>query len=330
MKMAHFNQEEKERSAKTPIYIITGFLGSGKTTLLSNLLKILPFEKVGMIFNEFGALEVDAESLGEKEDYYITPLNNGQIFCSCLSGKFVESILALKKNNIQCLLVESSGLAKPRTLGGILEEVENLADDFYEYKGMVCVIDAVSFLLLSQALTTVSEQIYYSDLLIINKTDLVSSATLEKVREYVSAIKPGLPMVFTSYGQVDKEVFPILDQQRLSNNSTNKVEVYEPRQGIKDPDILRLTVYPKQFMTRDELEFFLGQVTVHVLRAKGFLIIGKEYFRINAVGKDFEIRPCQPASFKEPPIQGLTILALAEARRTILELVSQSRFEVKE
>ena len=99
-----------------PYLFISGFLGAGKTTLLNNLLKRYAHLKIGVIVNDFGELAVDnmlidkAGVTGE-----ILELRAGQIFCSCLSGQFVDSVLAYEAIQPDLLLVECSGLAKPAT-----------------------------------------------------------------------------------------------------------------------------------------------------------------------------------------------------------------------
>ncbi|MCG8566209.1 MAG: hypothetical protein MI747_14125, partial [Desulfobacterales bacterium] len=103
-----------------PYIFLTGFLGTGKTTLLNSLLSKYRGMKIGVIVNDFGDMDVDAGLIdasalaGEVQE-----LKSGQIFCSCLSGSFVESVLAYREIKPDLLIVECSGLAKPSGLKDI-------------------------------------------------------------------------------------------------------------------------------------------------------------------------------------------------------------------
>lgn len=155
-----------------PCLFISGFLGAGKTTLLNNLLRQYAGLKIGVIVNDFGDLAVD-NALIERENVggEILELRAGQIFCSCLSGKFVESVLAYKDIQPDLLLVECSGLAKPATLADIVKVIEAKGEGNFDYAGMVAVIDGTRHTVLAQSLMVVTEQIETSDILLISKTD---------------------------------------------------------------------------------------------------------------------------------------------------------------
>ena len=75
-----------------PLLFITGFLGSGKTTLLNRILDEAAAQgkKIGVIINEWGRVNIDS-SLIRAKDIEIEELNDGQVFCSCLSGNFLEA-----------------------------------------------------------------------------------------------------------------------------------------------------------------------------------------------------------------------------------------------
>ena len=77
-----------------PLLFITGFLGSGKTTLLNRILDEAAAQgkKIGVIINEWGRVNIDS-SLIRAKDIEIEELNDGQVFCSCLSGNFLEALV---------------------------------------------------------------------------------------------------------------------------------------------------------------------------------------------------------------------------------------------
>lgn len=155
-----------------PYLFISGFLGAGKTTLLNNLLRQYAGLKIGVIVNDFGDLAVD-NALIAKENVggEILELRAGQIFCSCLSGKFIESVLACGDIQPDLLLVECSGLAKPATLADIVKVITAHGEGKFDYAGMIALIDGARHKVLEQSLMVVTEQIETSDILLISKTD---------------------------------------------------------------------------------------------------------------------------------------------------------------
>jgi len=116
---------------KIPATIVTGFLGSGKTTLLSNILKNVNGKRIAVIVNEFGELDIDADLLrscpldcdddenteGQKIENGIYELANGCICCT-VEEEFLPVMKALveRKDEIDYILIETSGLALPKPL----------------------------------------------------------------------------------------------------------------------------------------------------------------------------------------------------------------------
>ena len=129
---------------KTNLYLLTGFLGAGKTTFLTNVLKDLSGEKVGVIMNEFGKIGIDGTII-QKDGMELVEINKGSIFCSCLKLSFVQAMIDMVDRELTYLFVESSGLADPSNIGEIMNAVKELKADAYDYKGAICLVDAVYF-----------------------------------------------------------------------------------------------------------------------------------------------------------------------------------------
>ena len=151
------------------LFIITGFLGSGKTSVLNSLLEHMQTLQVGLILNDFGSISVDEALVNQSSGIVSTKsLSGGQIFCNCLSGSFVKAIEEMSLLMPDVIFVEASGLAKPSSLMDIIAMVAARTEQRVSYKGMLCIIDAQRYPLLSQSLKTLEEQVVYSDLLILN------------------------------------------------------------------------------------------------------------------------------------------------------------------
>jgi len=201
-------------SSPIPYLFLTGFLGAGKTTVLNGLLKRNASRKIGVIVNDFGDIGIDASlvdrgsAAGE-----IRELKAGQIFCSCLSGSFVKSVLAYGSLKPDLLIVECSGLAKPSSLGDIVRAISLEAPGAFSYGGMVCLIDGERHPVLSRSLMVLSEQMAASDLFLLTKSDLIGPGETAAIRESLSHSHPGTPVLLSVNGETEEDVLTLLSQR---------------------------------------------------------------------------------------------------------------------
>lgn len=254
-----------------PLYIITGFLGSGKTSVINNLLSHLKHTRVGLLLNDFGSIVVDSALVEAGGTLVATKsLSGGQIFCSCLSGSFIESIVAMAAVEPDCIFVESSGLAKPAPLLEIISVIQDRTRDRVVYGGMVCVIDADRFSVLSQSLMTLEEQVVFSDLFIINKTDLAEPETLASITDRIGSLRPLAPVYRTTYGQVPGDLL-----ERIPGGAVLQSVDASGYGGWGLHGRPHTCVFlPEPPYSRRLLLRFLTEVSRHFLRVKGFLPIG--------------------------------------------------------
>ena len=112
---------------KIPATIVTGFLGSGKTTLLRHILDNAEGRRIAVIINEFGELGIDGEILkgcgiacdedGKEQEGALYELANGCMCCTVQEEFFpVMQALAARRDRIDAVLIETSGLALPKPL----------------------------------------------------------------------------------------------------------------------------------------------------------------------------------------------------------------------
>ena len=206
-----------------PYLFISGFLGAGKTTLLNNLLKRYAHLKIGVIVNDFGELAVD-NTLINKEGVAgeILELRAGQIFCSCLSGRFIESVLAYETINPDLLLVECSGLAKPATLSDIVQVINSKAPDCFDYAGMIAIIDGTSYTVLEQSLMVISEQIEASDMLLISKTDQLEQGQHQDLQMHLESKYPDKTIISIPQDRIDPDLVDMLKtKEKAFSNMDN-------------------------------------------------------------------------------------------------------------
>lgn len=198
-----------------PYLFISGFLGAGKTTLLNNLLRRYSHLKIGVIVNDFGELAVD-NMLINKEAVAgeIMELRAGQIFCSCLSGKFVESVLAYESIQPDLLLVECSGLAKPASLADIVQVINTKAPGCFDYAGMIALIDATRHSVLEQSLMVVTEQIEASDVLLISKTEQLDVNQNQELQTHLERQYPGKTILSIPKDRIESDLVALLKTER--------------------------------------------------------------------------------------------------------------------
>ena len=192
---------------------VSGFLGAGKTTLLNMMLDRYSHLKLGVIVNDFGSLAVDTPLIDPAQmmdGTAICELKSGQIFCSCLSGSFIDSVLDYQDISPDLVIVECSGLAKPSTLKDIVQVIEKKAPEQFNCLGMITVVDAMRHRVLEQSLMVIHEQIEASDLLLLSKTDLVPAGDAEELRKDLVSQYPDKPVLHFFPGSLDTDLLAML------------------------------------------------------------------------------------------------------------------------
>ena len=174
-------------SDKIPVTVLTGYLGAGKTTLLNRILTEPHGMKFAVIVNEFGEVGIDNDLVvGADEEVF--EMNNGCICCT-VRGDLIRIIEGLmkRKGTFDAIIVETTGLADPAPVAQTFfvdEEVSARA----RLDAVVTVVDAKW---LSDRLKDAPEaknQIAFADVIILNKTDLVSESELATVEAQIRAI----------------------------------------------------------------------------------------------------------------------------------------------
>ena len=260
---------------KINLYLLSGFLGSGKTTFLTNVIKDLADEKVGVIMNEFGRIGIDGTIIAKK-GMKLMEINRGSIFCSCLKLSFVSAMIEMAEHPLKYLFVESSGLADPSNIGEILSAVESVKGEVYDYKGTICMIDGLYFLDQLEQLETVERQLKYCNLAVINKVDLASKKTLEKIKIKIQEINSNALIKEARFGRFDYDFLKedILKNQWLeSEDSTNTPENKPKTIGLSYSGELR----------KEELTKFLEIVSEDCYRIKGFFKLEDGWNQVNVV-----------------------------------------------
>jgi G3E family GTPase len=255
-------------------FIITGFLGVGKTTMLTNTVKEHFGDKnVAIIVNEFGDIGIDGNVLSNVHSE-VLEISEGCICCQ-LSEEFESGVIEImNKYHPEIIFVETSGASEPFP---IFLSLQNLG---VSVEGVICVIDSKNFASYSDN-STAKYQIGGSNLLVMNKTDLVSDDELEAVKKDVIAIKDEYnirntltgKMVFNHYvidnaerGMVKKDLF---DGVFRTEEIIGLAKDYEHLDHTSEDSITQSVAYVKSGISFGHLDEVLNNIPKSIYRVKG-------------------------------------------------------------
>ena len=191
-----------DTASKIPVTVLTGYLGAGKTTLLNRILSEPHGKKFAVIVNEFGEIGIDNE-LVVNADEEVFEMNNGCICCT-VRGDLVRIIdgLMRRKGKFDAIIVETTGLADPAPV----------AQTFFmdEAVGAKTKLDAVVTVADAKWLTDrlkdapeAKNQIAFADVILLNKTDLVTPAELRELEERIRGLNPYARLHRTERAKID-------------------------------------------------------------------------------------------------------------------------------
>jgi cobalamin biosynthesis protein CobW len=339
-------------AAKIPVTVITGFLGSGKTTLIRHLLQNNRGRRIAVLVNEFGELGIDGEllrscqvcpepdlegnSLSENSpnnsevnpEVNIVELTNGCLCCT-VQEEFLPTMLELlqRREQIDCILIETSGLALPKPLIKAFgwPEITHAAT----VDGVITVVDcaAVSAGQFAADPAAIAEQrladpnlehetplqelfedqLACADLVILNKSDLVDAQTQAEVAELVRQELPRQVKLVTSHqGVLDPELllgFNAAVESDLAARPSHHdlAEDHDHDDAISATQFISPHSYHPQEL-RQHLEALVAETEIY--RIKGFVAVPNKSMRLvlQGVGNRFEQfydRPWQPEEARQ-------------------------------
>ena len=186
---------------KIPVTVITGYLGAGKTTLLNRILSEPHGKRYAVIVNEFGEIGIDNDLVvGADEEVF--EMNNGCVCCT-VRGDLIRILEGLmkRKGRFDAIIVETTGLADPAPVAQTFfvdQDVANAA----RLDAVVTVADAKWLLERLKDAPEAKNQIAFADVILLNKTDLVTPEELQEVEARIRGINPYARVHRTTKAQV--------------------------------------------------------------------------------------------------------------------------------
>ncbi len=250
---------------KVEVYILSGFLGSGKTTLLTQMLQQEQKEnrKVAVVMNELGKVSIDSDSV--PEDTPLSELFDGCICCT-IQEKLESTMQGLLMDKeLEAIYIETTGAAHPiEVLDTVLSPI--FADRFSGAR-IITLLDVLRWKdrasLSVQVRQLIREQVKHADMLILNKTDLLSEGEVSSILFELQSINPHANTLLTTYAKIPDNSWKRTKQLEKGSHA-----------GAHVNKALHLKTFVYQFSTQidlDEFEDWLRNLPDSVYRIKGYL-----------------------------------------------------------
>ena len=227
--------------SKIPVTVLSGYLGSGKTTLLNYILNHREGRRIAVIVNDMSEVNIDKDLVADsgglsRTDEKLVELSNGCICCTLRDDLLKEVERLVHKGNIDYIVIESTGISEPvpvaQTFSYIDEAMGIDLTSICRLDTMVTVVDANRFVndIHSEDLLVdrnqgadvtdersiadlLIDQVEFCDVLVLNKTDLVTNEALDKLEHILRTLQPDAKIIKTTQSQVD--INDVLDTGRF-------------------------------------------------------------------------------------------------------------------
>jgi G3E family GTPase len=204
---------------RLPVTIVSGFLGAGKTTLVNHILSNASGRKIAVLVNEFGSLGIDGDLI-TRSGQPVIELANGCICCTVNDDlkKAVEQVLS-HSADLDHIVVETTGVADPLPVALTFRDTE--LKDRTRVDAIITLIDAENFEVNLGGSEVATNQIWYADVLVLNKCDLVTREQLEEIELRLSLMRKGARILRASRGRIDPLVLLCADVEIRCPQETN-------------------------------------------------------------------------------------------------------------
>lgn len=289
---------------EVPVVLITGYLGSGKTTLMQQLLS-QEQRKVALIVNDMGSINIDASLLSKTGNKVaqveLVELQNGCICCT-LRDEFMEEIERLAEDTeLEAIFVEASGISEPSSIAGAFVTYEETTDTRVYLKTVVSVVDVDriyrEFLYSLEdedeadegdVINFIMDQIEFCNVMLLNKTDLLTEQQLLEVKEALRNLQKEAEMIPCVQGKVelalllDREDFEF--EECLASSSVqqalNGCEPGDENACVDEYGISSFVFEEQRPFNREAFQKFIDDYPQTLIRTKGYIWFSDDWNHI--------------------------------------------------
>jgi G3E family GTPase len=289
---------------RIPVLIVAGFLGSGKTTLLNHLLRNNRGTRIGVVVNDFGAINIDSMLVAGQVDAMVS-LGNGCVCCAVDVSELDELFTRLTepRARIDVIVVEASGLAEPRNL---IRMVVGSDNPRIGYGGLVQVVDAEQFPASRERHPELATHLRLADLVVVNKADRVPEPDLARLRQEIAELIGQVPVYATTNGRIDPGLLfdePLRETPRVAEQLSFDELLHDHDHEHHDhadhphlhDDYTSVSFTSERELDPRRLIGFLEDPPAGLFRAKGFAAFGvaeeRRKFVLHMVGHHIVFEP---------------------------------------
>ncbi len=209
--------------------MLCGFLGAGKTTLLQHVLKLAEGRKWAAVVNDVAAMNVDGRLVEKAGASRVIEMSNGCVCCS-MRDELAETVAELAgSGRFEHIFIETTGVAEPRGIASLFTKTNAFGrtlSDFATLHALVTVVDAAQVARVwrdqrertgerinrerepKEIVELMLEQVECADVLVLNKTDLVSTEAVPELTSILQELNPRAEVVTVSEGRVATDLLP--------------------------------------------------------------------------------------------------------------------------